>query len=735
MKLSFLIYLLLLFIDGLIALQATGSPMLLVIPMVGIVFYGALCGRLEAVPEVIRLLVSGLMITFGLMNFGNNLHVIFLTLLSLPHYLAATQCVWEMQHAESTQAAQTRDVRVSVFSMAFYASWGVAFILLQADSLRLAWLHQQLLAGTVVVLSLVGWECSRILRLKAGRTKDQLPRASYWRRVAAVLALSLLAMLGFSAFLPPVAEAISHLSPKWKPPSLDANVGPPHRPKANPLEQSGENATGLENVTDADETARSGRMRLPKRVNLNQTEVPRAYLKFSTVEQAQLVQQQGPIYLRSFALSVYDNFEWQTSSQDGFWIKDEEDGKKDGHTTVTADTAQSVAYTVFMPKADGNALLALPGLRSVDAPKIYALPDEWFQLQDTGDIRYGARSAPKIWGRFAAGRSKPANPGLNYLRVPEGRLGDALKQLKEQIFKARQAPEDCIPALQDFFAAHYTYSTKVENKNDVSPLENFLLSERKGYCDLFATSAALLLRKVGIPTRLGFGYMAGDYDPKEGLFTFRQLHAHSWVEIMLEGHGWVICEFTPPAQGAPGPGDPNVATAPNLDSFADVSDPDLLKKKTGFEAEVSQLDFFSQLGRFWPALGDRNTRLVIGLVLLGFAGLAWWKRYAAQRTPEEKARRAAAARDQQPAYVQELRALATAAGIKFNLGDTVQELRRTLQANGCDHPELTTLANYHYAVRYEDAAQDRRQESDLITFLKSLREEWRQRQAKAPKAG
>ena len=44
-------------------------------------------------------------------------------------------------------------------------------------------------------------------------------------------------------------------------------------------------------------------------------------------QETQAVQQQGPIYLRSFALSVYDNFEWQASSQDGFWIKDEEDGK------------------------------------------------------------------------------------------------------------------------------------------------------------------------------------------------------------------------------------------------------------------------------------------------------------------------------------------------------------------------------------------------------------------------
>ncbi len=723
MKLSFLLYLILLLIDGLVAWQATGSPMLLVFPVVGIIFYGALCGRAGGISEIVRILISGFMITFGLLNFGNHMEVIFLTLLALPQFLAATQCVWEMQHAGKETAVRGREMRISVFSMAFYSAWGVAFILLQADNLRLAWLHQQLLAGTVFVLSLVAWESSRILRLKAGSTPERLPRSVFWRRTALVVGAAALSMLAFSALLPPVAEAICKLSPKWKPPVLDANVGPPHRPKPSPQEDGAEDAPGSIPRQNADESARTGQMRLPRRVNINQTEAARAYVQFDSKEQAEALQQQGPLYLRSLALSVYENNEWLPSSQDGFWTKDDEDGKKDGRVTLSKDTTQSVHYTVFAPQADGNTLLTLPGLQQVDAPKVYVLPDAWYQIQDTGNIRYGARSEPRIWGRFPAEKLKPANPGLGYLKVPEGRLGDELKQLKDQIFKLQQSPQDCIPALQQFLHDHYTYSTTVENKNNLNPLENFLLNERKGYCDLFATSAALLLRKVGIPTRLGFGYMAGDYDAKTGLTTFRQLHAHSWVEVMLEGEGWVICEFTPQVAPAPGEGaTQTAAAAPNLEAFNDVNTPPPNTNQTIVEAP----SFLAQLGQLWPSLGDPKVRTFLALIALILAGITWWRRHQAMQSPEEIARRAAAARDQQPAYVKELRELATAAGLTFTLGETVRELHRRLQAEGCDDPMLASLTKYHYTVRYEDTPPDRKRESDFISFLKSFRQTWLQ---------
>lgn len=74
----------------------------------------------------------------------------------------------------------------------------------------------------------------------------------------------------------------------------------------------------------------------------------------------------------------------------------------------------------------------------------------------------------------------------------------------------------------------------------------FAESAGKGYCVHFATTAAVLLRGAGIPSRYVTGYMvqtqAGEPTQVYGK------NAHAWVECYLEGVGWVPVEATPGAE-------------------------------------------------------------------------------------------------------------------------------------------------------------------------------------------
>ncbi len=83
----------------------------------------------------------------------------------------------------------------------------------------------------------------------------------------------------------------------------------------------------------------------------------------------------------------------------------------------------------------------------------------------------------------------------------------------------------------------------------MDPVEFFLGENRQGYCMHFATAGALLLRSLGVPARLVSGYVV---QPRQ----FQQTHegyrasvkddaAHAWVEIWLEGAGWMPVEMTP----------------------------------------------------------------------------------------------------------------------------------------------------------------------------------------------
>lgn len=80
--------------------------------------------------------------------------------------------------------------------------------------------------------------------------------------------------------------------------------------------------------------------------------------------------------------------------------------------------------------------------------------------------------------------------------------------------------------------------------------EYFLLVQKKGYCEHFATAGTLLLRACGVPARYVTGYRV---DPKEfkkdpdGGYTaeVKDSDSHAWSEIYIKNMGWVCKEMTP----------------------------------------------------------------------------------------------------------------------------------------------------------------------------------------------
>lgn len=56
---------------------------------------------------------------------------------------------------------------------------------------------------------------------------------------------------------------------------------------------------------------------------------------------------------------------------------------------------------------------------------------------------------------------------------------------------------------------------------------------------------AVMLRSVGIPSRLCTGYLPDEWDPATGSSALQAKNRHAWLEVYFPGYGWIEFEATP----------------------------------------------------------------------------------------------------------------------------------------------------------------------------------------------
>jgi len=69
---------------------------------------------------------------------------------------------------------------------------------------------------------------------------------------------------------------------------------------------------------------------------------------------------------------------------------------------------------------------------------------------------------------------------------------------------------------------------------------------KAGYCVQFSAAMAVLLRELGIPSRVAVGYTPGNLDPKDPtMYRVTTSDAHAWTEVLFPAYGWIPFEPTP----------------------------------------------------------------------------------------------------------------------------------------------------------------------------------------------
>ena len=107
----------------------------------------------------------------------------------------------------------------------------------------------------------------------------------------------------------------------------------------------------------------------------------------------------------------------------------------------------------------------------------------------------------------------------------------------------REEQEALLTYLQATFRRDFTYSLSRGRTRSDYAVSDFLNVEdrekkKKGHCEYFATSSALLLRRAGIPTRYVVGYALAEKGSEPGEWLLRGAHAHAWAQAYIGGT-WV----------------------------------------------------------------------------------------------------------------------------------------------------------------------------------------------------
>jgi hypothetical protein len=113
-------------------------------------------------------------------------------------------------------------------------------------------------------------------------------------------------------------------------------------------------------------------------------------------------------------------------------------------------------------------------------------------------------------------------------------------------------PIEMAVRIQRHLRQEFEYSLETSKTSVKDPLANFLFVSRKGYCEYFASAMAVMLRTVGVPSRVATGFQSGYYNDVSGLYVIRASDAHAWVEAWIEGRGWVTFDPTPSARARSG---------------------------------------------------------------------------------------------------------------------------------------------------------------------------------------
>jgi transglutaminase-like putative cysteine protease len=327
---------------------------------------------------------------------------------------------------------------------------------------------------------------------------------------------------------------------------------------------------------------------------LNQDHSPAMRVTFAS----QTKPTNAELYWRGVVLSDFDGATWRRSEQQIKLLSRVKKAKLKQH--IIENIEQSYQYQVMLERTGNTWLYALDSA-VIDNSSV----KQWQNYQFTRSNAILNRYQYKVSSSASYTDIEPlsesdyqANTSLSTHQFNAGEQNPKTRAYAAQLLAQYGKPEQRINAILKKFSDDFVYTLSPGKSAKDSPVDDFLFTKKRGYCEHFASSTAYLLRAAKIPARVVAGYQGGQWSSDNNYLLVTQAEAHAWVEVWLDAKGWVRL-------------DPTAAVAPQrIEQGAVDFLPQLLTQQNLFN-KLEQFSLIKKLRLNWDQVNYQWHRWVL----------------------------------------------------------------------------------------------------------------------------
>jgi transglutaminase-like putative cysteine protease len=242
----------------------------------------------------------------------------------------------------------------------------------------------------------------------------------------------------------------------------------------------------------------------------------------------------GPHLWRAAVMEGYDGSRWYPAED----------------PEPVADTGLTIVDEV-RPHASDQLPLLTPGTATAlatsdsaydDPPFPQTVTADWYQVTSVVPIADAGEMAT------APVAADPDSDEDDADAVDSPPAPERVLALSQQLTANATSRQEAVDAVVAYLHSHETYrlNSPVPDKGE-DAVDNFLFRSHTGFCEQFASAAAVLLQASGVPARVVIGYASGSQQV-DGSWVVRGSDAHAWIEVYYPRVGWLPVD---PTAGVP----------------------------------------------------------------------------------------------------------------------------------------------------------------------------------------